>query len=139
MDEKYYEELVKIRLERARELLEESEALVNKDSYKSANNRAFYAVEKGIKALLASIKTDAETHTGAEKMFNYHFIHNGNGIFTPDDYRLIRQTNQIRNASDYDDFYITSKEEARRQVQNARYLIDKIERYLTGEHSADEL
>ena len=60
MDEKYYEELVKIRLERARELLEESEALVNKDSYKSANNRAFYAVEKGIKALLASIKTDAE-------------------------------------------------------------------------------
>lgn len=129
--DKYYRELVKIRLERARELLEEAEELVNKQSYKSANNRAFYAVEKGLKALLASIKTDAETHNGVEKMFNYHFIHNGDGTFTPDDYRLIRQTNQVRNVSDYDDFYIAGKEETCSQVQNAKYLIDKIEKYLT--------
>ena len=130
MDKKYYEELVRVRLERAGELLEESEELVSKNSCKSANNRAFYAVEKGIKALLASIKTDAETHNGVEKMFNYHFIHNGDGTFTPDDYRLIRQINQIRNVSDYDDFYIVSREETCQQVQNARYLIDKIEKYL---------
>ena len=46
--------LAKLRLDRARELLTESQELLEKGAYKSANNRAFYAIEKSIKALLAT-------------------------------------------------------------------------------------
>ena len=37
---------------------------------------------------------------------------------------------RIRNASDYDDFYIADKSECAEQVKNAKYLIDKVEIFL---------
>ncbi|MCM1102200.1 MAG: hypothetical protein NC079_06705 [Clostridium sp.] len=45
MDKEYYDSLAKVRLDRAKELLEEAVGLLERDSYKSANNRAFYAME----------------------------------------------------------------------------------------------
>ncbi|EET62549.1 HEPN domain protein [Marvinbryantia formatexigens DSM 14469] len=130
MSENYYKDLERVRIERAGELVTEAEELLLKGLYKSANNRAFYAIEKAIKALLANIKTDAETHNGAVKLFNYHFVHNGEGIFTPGDYKMIIKADQIRNASDYDDFYIASKEESRVQVENAGYIVEKVKQFL---------
>ena len=41
MDKEYYDALAGVRIERAKELLEESKELLEKESYKSANNRAF--------------------------------------------------------------------------------------------------
>ena len=125
--------LAKIRLDRAKELLSESLELLTRGSFKSANNRAFYAIEKSIKALLATELVEVTTHNGALKQFNLIFIYKGNGTFTTDDYQKVARMEQIRNASDYDDFYIANKEETRQQVENAEYLVDKIERYITGE------
>ena len=51
MDKDYYLALAKVRLERAQELAAE---LLEKGSYKSGNNLAFYAMEKAIKVLLAT-------------------------------------------------------------------------------------
>ena len=65
------------------------------------------------------------------KMFNMKFIHSGDGNFTAKDYRKIAKAEQIRNASDYDDFYIASKEETRQQVENALYFVEKVEKYLS--------
>lgn len=53
MDKEYFDTLAKIRIGRAKELLDDATELLKKGSYKSANNRAFYAMEKGVKALLA--------------------------------------------------------------------------------------
>lgn len=74
MDQKYCAELARIRLERAIELLDESEDLLKKEKYKSANNRSYYAMEKAIKALLAMKGVDAATHSGNLKQFNYFYI-----------------------------------------------------------------
>lgn len=122
--------LAKLRLDRAKELLAESQELLDKASYKSANNRAFYAIEKSIKALLATEMIEVLTHNGALKQFNIIFIYKGNGTFTQEDYQKIARAEQIRNASDYDDFYLASKEETRQQVENAGYLVDKVEKYI---------
>lgn len=65
MDEKDFMALALVRLDRAKELYHEAKELVKMDSYKSANNRAFYAIEKCIKALLATRQMDVETHNGA--------------------------------------------------------------------------
>lgn len=130
MDKEDFLILAKIRLERAQELLAESKDLLEKGSFKSANNRAFYAIEKSIKALLATEQIEAATHNGALKQFNFAFIYKGNGTFTTDDYQKIARAEQIRNASDYDDFYIASKEEAKQQVENAEYLTKKVVKYI---------
>lgn len=124
--------LSRIRLERAEELLEESKELLKREAYKSANNRAFYAIEKSIKALLATEGIEATTHNGALKQFNIFFIYKGSGVFTQEDYQKVARAEQIRNASDYDDFYLASKEEARQQVEDAYYIYDKGKRYIEG-------
>ena len=113
MDDEYFNTLAKVRLERSAELLAEAKDLLDKGAYKSANNRAFYAIEKSIKALLATKKTEAATHNGGLKQFNFLFIYKGDGTFTSKDYQMIARAEQIRNASDYDDFYVASKAESR--------------------------
>lgn len=130
MDEGYYMALAKVRMDRAEELLVEAKGLLDKSSYKSANNRAFYAIEKSVKALLATEKVETVTHNGGLKQFNYLFIFKGDGIFTSQDYQKIVSADQIRNASDYDDFYIASKAESKQQVENAEYIVNKINNYL---------
>lgn len=132
MDRNYYVDLAKVRLERAKELLKDAQNLLEKESYRSANNRAFYAMEKSIKALLAIEKIEVATHNGGLKQFNYIFIHKGDGSFTVEDYQKIAKAEQIRNVSDYDDFYIASREEAKQQIDNAKYIVDKVEKYLEG-------
>ena len=44
MDKEYYMALANVRIARARELLEDAKSLLSEN--KSANNRAFYAMEK---------------------------------------------------------------------------------------------
>ena len=124
--------LAKLRFDRAKELLEEARELLEKGSFKSANNRAFYAIEKSIKALLATELIEVTTHNGALKQFNLAFIYKGDGTFTPEDYQKVARAEQIRNASDYDDFYLANKEETRQQVENAVYLVAKVEKYIAG-------
>lgn len=130
MDREYYLALAKARMDRADELLMESRLLLEKNAYKSSNNRAFYAIEKSIKALLATKDMEVLTHNGGLKQFNYLFIHKGDGTFTSDDYQKIAKAEQIRNASDYDDFYISSKEETREQVELAETFVNKVRKYL---------
>lgn len=50
-----------MRFDRAKELYSEAKEVVIMDCCKSANNRAFYAIQKCIKALLATRQMDAET------------------------------------------------------------------------------
>lgn len=79
---------------------------------------------------MATKETEVATHNGGLKQFNYIFIHKGDGSFTVEDYQKIAKAEQIRNVSDYDDFYIVCREETIQQIDNAKYIIDKIEKYL---------
>ena len=139
MEDKYYDEVVRIRMERAEELLVDAEELLQRDSYKSANNRAYYAMERAVNALLIDKHVETRTHNGAMKMFNVEYVRIENAYFTEEDYRLIVKAEQIRNISDYDDFYVASKDEAKQQVENARKLIVKIKKYLVQKNVSDNM
>ncbi len=130
MDNNYSTELAKVRIERAEELLAEAQTLLDGGSYKSANNRAYYAIEKSMNALLAAKGVETSTHSGCLKQFNFHYIHQGDGSFTPEDYRIVSAAEQVRTVSDYDDFYLASKDETEEQVQNAEYFVNKVKKYL---------
>lgn len=126
MEDRHYVELAKIRLDRAEELVQEAELLLDRAMFKSANNRAYYAIEKALSALLISHKIETKTHAGVLKMFNLEFIRNGDGLFNADDYMAASEAEHIRNISDYDDFYIASKEQSVMQVQNAKKFVEKV-------------
>ena len=130
MDKETYTSLASARIERARELCEEAESLLKDGKYKSANNRAFYSIEKSIKALLAVKSIDADTHNGCLRQFNVHYIKDSVSGFEPGDYKRIADAQRIRNNSDYDDFYIADKEECERQVNTAREFLNKAEKIM---------
>ena len=85
MDKETYGVLAKVRIERAEELVEEAQELLKNERYKSANNRAFYAMEKTMKALLAMKEIDADSHNGCLRQFNVHYIKDQIGGFKAGD------------------------------------------------------
>ncbi|WP_022777594.1 HEPN domain-containing protein [Butyrivibrio sp. AE3009] len=122
--------LAKLRYERAKELIDEATDLLQCEHYKSANNSAFYAGEKAVKAALAAIGKDSESHNGVIKTFNKEFIHQPCDFFSRDDLRILQSMERIRNSSDYDDFYVANKAECEDQVAKARQLLCKVSAYL---------
>lgn len=130
MNDENMRDLAAVRYDKARELLTDAESLLERDSYTSANNRAFYAAEKAIKAVLASVGKDAGSHNGMIRIFNQEFIHKSDGYFTHEDLQKLQSMERIRNASDYDDFYLASKEECVDQVKKAKEIVEKVNIYL---------
>ena len=59
------------------------------------------------------------------------YVHSGDGYFTIDDYRKADQAEHIRSVSDYDDFYIASKEETVEQVEFAYSFYVKVKQYIS--------
>ena len=129
MDEGNRLNLARVRLERAEELLEEAKGLLEKEAYKSANNRAYYSFEKSVKALLALKGVDAKTHSGVLHLFNQEYVHKGDG-FTHDDYKMFKESEYIRGASDYDDYYVAKKSDCIDQVNHAEMILDKVKKYI---------
>ena len=125
MDKETYRVLASVRMERAIELVDEAKELLQNERYKSANNRAFYAMEKTMKALLAIKEIDADSHNGYLRQFNVHYIKERVGGFEPGDYKRIANAQRIRNVSDYDDFYIADKKECQQQVEMATEFLNK--------------
>ena len=130
MNDENMRDLARIRFEKAKELLGDAESLLEMESYSSANNRAFYAAERAIKSVLASIGKDVASHNGIIRVFNQEFIYERGDYFTQEDLKKLQGLERIRNASNYDDFYIASKDECRDQVYKAKELIEKVEDFL---------
>ena len=133
MNNNNLQDLARLRLERATELISETKMMLENRMYKSANNRAYYAAEKALKAILALKGKDSETHSGTLKLFNMLYINVADPFFNHEDYSSFQRMERIRSLSDYDDFYITSKAECENQVSEAVKLIQKVTEYLKRE------
>lgn len=46
--------------------------------------------------------------------------------------KILLGAEEVRHASDYDDFYIATREEAEEQIATAVELVEKIEKYVAG-------
>lgn len=80
--------------------------------YKGANNRAYYAIFHAINAVHALKGNAFKRHKDAIANFNKDYVKTE--IFSRDIGRKISEAEEIRHASDYDDFYIASREETER-------------------------
>ena len=120
-------DLVLYRLQTARDDLKSARILLDAEEYKGANNRAYYAIFHALNAIHALNGKAYKRHKDAVGNFNKDYIKNG--IFPREIGRKISHAEEIRHASDYDDFYIASKEEAEQQVATADEFIQLVEKY----------
>ena len=120
-------DLVLYRLETARKDLRSARALLAIEDYKGANNRAYYSIFHAINAVHAVSGKAYKRHKDAVANFNKDYVRTS--IFPREMGRKIWQAEEIRHASDYDDFYIASKEESERQISVADEFIVLAEKY----------
>lgn len=122
------EELSKYRIQEAKNSLKVAEHCLNEGWYKDSINRSYYAAFYAIKAVLALGTIDFKRHKDVVAYFNKEYV--ANNIFPRELGRRLGMLKQLREKSDYDDFYIASKEQAGEQYNTAEYVIQSIEKYL---------
>ena len=121
-------DFAKYRLERAKEDLEAARLLYSNNSLLAANNRAYYAIFRAIRAVLALERVDFKRHKDVIGYFNHHYIKTE--IFPRTISRKITLAQRIREDSDYDDEYEPSQEKTEQQINTAKELIKLVEQYI---------
>lgn len=120
--------LSKLRLDTAKECLNDSLVLINSQSYKASANRSYYAVFHAMRAVLVFDEFDSKKHSGIISEFRKRYIKTG--VFTAEISKIIGLQFSARSHSDYDDFYIISKEESINGLHEAEKMVDEVEKYL---------
>ena len=122
-----FHDLAKYRLDSAKSELQSARILYDAGQLKGANNRAYYAIYHAISAVHALDGNAYKRHKDALANFNKEYVKTE--VFSRNLGRRIAEAEEIRHASDYDDFYIATKEEAAEQIATAEELIAAIEAY----------
>ncbi len=107
-------DLVRYRIETAKSDLKSANILMNEGEYRGANNRAYYAIYHVISAVHALDGKSFKRHKDTLADFNKNYVKTE--IFPKSFGRKIAQAEEIRHASDYDDFYIATKEKAEEHI-----------------------
>ena len=129
-------DLSKYRFQTSLETLETAKLCFINKYYKDAINRSYYAAFYAIKSVLALNSTDFKRHKDVVGFFNQNYV--ATEIFAKDIGRKLGRLQKKREASDYDDFYLASKEEAEEQLNAAKYIINSVRIYLEYDGSKTE-
>lgn len=121
-------ELAKYRIEVAKEDLAAAQLAFDNQQYRASNNRAYYAIFRAMSACLSLEFKAYKQHSQVIGNFNKDFVHTGK--FPKEISRKISKAQEIRHASDYDDFYIVSIEEAKEQLETAKEFVQMVDEYL---------
>ena len=121
------EDLALYRIDTAKEDLKSAKILRDASCFKGANNRAYYAIFHTINAIHALNGVAYKKHKDAIENFNKEYVKTE--IFPKEIGRKIAGVEEIRHASDYDDFYIATRDEVDEQISIAEEFIKMVEVY----------
>ena len=125
--------LSKTRLNIAKERIEFADEILALGDYKTVANRSYYAVFSAMRAVLALDGFDSKKHSGIIAEFRKNYLKTG--LLSKELSPIIDALVEIRQGSDYDDFYVVSKSEVAEQLKNAKYFISEVERFLTEKYA----
>ena len=121
--------MVLYRLEAAKSDIKSAKILLEAGEFRGANNRAYYGIYHAVSAIHALDGNAYKRHKDALANFNKNYIKTE--IFPRTPGRKIAEAEEIRHASDYDDFYIATREEAEEQITTAEELVVQVQKYVT--------
>jgi uncharacterized protein (UPF0332 family) len=120
--------LSKYRLEKSKNDLEVAIANYESNFYSQSLNRSYYSIFHAVRALLAFDKFDSKKHTGIISFFQLNYVKTNR--FDLSFSKILINAEKVRVESDYNDFYVASKEETLNQIENAKLFIEGIEKYI---------
>ena len=117
--------LSNIRMEKAREFLEDAEKNYKEGRLRTAINRSYYSIMNASRSLLILEGLNPETHDGIATMLSLHFIKKG---LLPTEVIKIYKTLSSRRADvDYGDFDAIDSAETEDSVSSAAQALEMIE------------
>ena len=127
MDERQ-KNLSNYRIAEAEDSLKVAAHCLKEGLYKDSINRSYYAAFYAVKAILALSTVDFKRHKDVMGYFNKEYV--AKEIFPREIVRKLGTLQRVREKSDYDDFYIASREKAEEQFQTAELVIGEVKKYL---------
>jgi uncharacterized protein (UPF0332 family) len=120
--------LANVRLLQARECLQSAEREIVANSFKTSANRSYYCIFHSMRAVLALDDFDSKKHSGVISAFRKDYIKTG--VFPAELSDIIKNAFEVRNDSDYQDFYVISKAKVAAQIENAKVFLAAAEEYI---------
>lgn len=124
--------LSKARIALAEERIDFAKEILKIGDYKTVANRSYYAIFSAMRAVLALSGFDSKKHSGIIAQFRKAYLKTE---ILPQELSLtIDSLVEIRQGSDYDDFYLIGKEEVEEQLRNAENFVKIIGDYLKTQY-----
>ena len=118
-------ELAGYRMDRAKEMLVAARENLEIGQYKTSLNRSYYAIFHAMRAMNILKGFDSSKHSGVIAFFNKEYLKEN--ILDRNLSIVIKNSAFLREKSDYDDFYIASKQEEEKQLEEAERFLDAVE------------
>lgn len=119
------DELIRYRLQRAREALNDAQSDLEQERLNSASNRIYYAMFYAAIALLATRDLSSSRHSGIISLFYKHFVQSD--IFPAELAQHLGRAFEMRANTDYKDFSIPEPARIREMFEQARAFVRKAE------------
>jgi len=118
--------LIRLRLENAREILQDAHTLHESDgSPRSIVNRAYYAMYYAALALLVTVDRNPSKHTGVMAFFDKEFVKNN--IVSKELGRMLHEAFESRQEGDYTDYTKIDRRKATEILMSADEFFNFIE------------
>ena len=118
-------EVVKFRLEKAKDTLAEISVLMQNKFYRTAANRLYYACYYAATALLINDGYETHTHNGVKSLLGLHYFSENKIEKTLG--KMYRQLFNLRQTGDYEDWTNISDEDVQPLIEPAEKFIAEIE------------
>lgn len=118
-------DLIKYRLSRAWDTLDDATILKDNEKWNSSINRLYYSAYYAVMALLLNSDLKPTTHNGTKSNFSEFFIKKG--VFPKEVGKMYSQLFTWRQKGDYDDLFDFDKEKVLPYFEPVKRLLEIIE------------
>ena len=118
-------DLIRYRILRAWDTLDDARILVENEKWNSSINRLYYAAYYAVIALLLNADLKPTTHSGTKSVFSKEFI--STNIIPRDLGKVYSQLFTWRQKGDYDDLFDFNEERVLPYLEPVKVLIETIE------------
>jgi len=121
-------ELLRYRLKRAKEALQEARLLQNEGHHNTAVNRLYYACFYAVLSLLQTKGLGSQKHSGVRTLFNMEFVKTGE--IDKQWSRFYAEMFENRQESDYAEFVQFNQHDVEQMQKQAERFVDMISQKL---------
>jgi len=135
VEEQTRDDLIKYRLEQARDTIDVVDLLIKNDKLSSSINRIYYGMFYSLLALALQFNFETSKHQQLIGWFNKEFIRTG--LIEKEFGRILRDAFENRTSGDYDSFVIFDQTEVLLLFSDMKSFIEKIETFIRGSNAED--